>query len=926
MKGIIMKKPSFYEKYIKRSMDVALSGIGALMLLPVYALTAAAIFIEDPGPVIFQQKRVGINKSHFQLYKFRSMRLDTPHDVPTHQLENPDQYILKTGKFIRKYSIDELPQLLNIIKGDMSIVGPRPALWNQFDLIAERDKYRANDVLPGLTGWAQINGRDELEIPVKAKLDGKYARALRKNSMTGFCIDFLVLVKTVASVLHSEGVVEGGTGAMKNDNDTNSDEEVTDLNSPIGFYGAVEPDFNAHKKILITGAGSYIGEYFEKYANEKYAKNFDIKTLDMLNPEWEKESFNDIDVIYHVAGIAHADVGNVSDEVKAKYYAVNTNLALKVANKAKEEGVKEFVFMSSMIVYGESAPFKNPKMINAKTSMEPANFYGDSKYQADVKLRALADEKFKVAVLRPPMIYGRGSKGNYPTLAKMASVLPVFPKAVNRRSMLYIENLCEFLCQLFLVDTEEFSNKGNIFMPQNEEYTQTSDMVKLIAQAKGHDIRIMGILDIFVTLFSKFPGKIGGLVNKAFGNSCYEMSLSEYEGINYQKVSLGSSIERTERMDSSSDTDDNTIAKNKILILVNHEVVIYNFRLELVEVLLSMGYEVHVSCPSGERMDELIKLGCIHHDIKFDRHGMNPINELKLLITYLKLIKDVKPEAVLGYTIKPNIYGSLAAGVLNIPFLANVTGLGTSVEKESLSKKLIVLLYKLAFRKVNCVFFQNKDDMKFFEDNDIKAKCFELLPGSGVNLYRYPVRKYPANDDVVRFAFISRIMAEKGIDQYLEAAKVIKKEFPNTEFHVCGFCESEYEGDLNKLNDEGVIIYHGMIKEVSIFMGQMHAIIHPTYYPEGLSNVLLEACATGRPIITTDRPGCREVVDDGFNGYKIPEKNTEELIKAIRKFMALSNTEKEKLGIAGRLKVEFKYSRQLVIDAYLRKLKEIENG
>ena len=927
-----MKKPSFYEMYIKRGFDVVLSGIGAVVLLPVYALTAALIFIEDPGPVIFKQKRVGINKTHFQLYKFRSMRLDTPHDVPTHQLENPDQYILKTGKFIRKYSIDELPQLVNIIKGDMSIVGPRPALWNQFDLIKERDRYHANDVLPGLTGYAQINGRDELEIPVKAKMDGKYARALRKNSMTGFCIDFDVLVKTVASVLHSEGVVEGGTGAMKaNENIETSHGNagtngISEISSPIGFYGEVTPDFDAKRKVLITGAGSYIGEYFKQYAEEKYKNNFEIETLDMLDPKWEEKSFSDIDVIYHVAGIAHADVGNVSDEVKAKYYEVNTNLTLKVAKKAKEEGVKGFVFMSSMIVYGESNPFGMPKMINKDTKMEPANFYGDSKYKADIMVRELADDNFKVSVLRPPMIYGKNSKGNYPTLAKMARVLPVFPEAINRRSMLYIENLCEFLCQMMLVPYDEFSPKGNIFIPQNDEYTQTSDMVRMIAEAKGHKIKIVKALDIFVKLGSKVPGKIGGLINKAFGNSCYEMSLSEYDGINYQIVSLEESVKRTEGVIRDDESTKPFRSNSKILILVNHEVVIYNFRLELVEVLLSMGYEVHISCPHGERIDELVKLGCIHHDIKFDRHGMNPVEELKLLINYIKLINSINPEVVLGYTIKPNIYGALASTLLKTPFLANITGLGTSVEGESLSKKIIIMLYKLAFKNVNCVFFQNKDDMKFFEDNNIKAKKYELLPGSGVNLYRYPVRKYPNNDDVVRFAFISRIMKEKGIDQYIEAAKAIKAEYPNTEFHVCGFAEPEYEGDLNKLNDEGVIIYHGMIKEVSIFMGQMHAIVHPTYYPEGLSNVLLEACATGRPIITTDRPGCREVVDDGFNGFKIPEKDADALIAAIKKFLSLSNTDKEKLGIAGRLKVEFKYSRQLVIDAYIREIKDIENG
>ena len=197
-----------YKKIIKRLLDLILSLIGLIVTAIPMAIVALVIKREDPGPAVFKQKRFGIHKSFFTLYKFRSMKLSTPHDVPTHQLENPDQYLLKRGKFIRKFSLDELPQLLNIFKGDMSVVGPRPALWNQDDLIAERDKYGANDVKPGLTGWAQINGRDELEIPVKAKLDGEYAQ---KQS---FLFDCRCFFGTFLKVLKHEGVVEGGTGEL----------------------------------------------------------------------------------------------------------------------------------------------------------------------------------------------------------------------------------------------------------------------------------------------------------------------------------------------------------------------------------------------------------------------------------------------------------------------------------------------------------------------------------------------------------------------------------------------------------------------------------------------------------------------------------------------------------------------------------------
>lgn len=209
---------TFYEKHSKRAIDVTLSFFGLVLLSPLYLIITLAIKIDDPGPALFTQKRVGKNKKFFKLHKFRSMKMDTPHDMPTHMLENPDQYITRVGKFLRKSSLDELPQIWDIFVGNMSIIGPRPALWNQKDLVEERDKYGANDVTPGLTGWAQINGRDELEIPDKAKLDGDYVKEVKSNSRSGLLMDMKCFFGTVKSVSKAEGVVEGGTGEMhKND-------------------------------------------------------------------------------------------------------------------------------------------------------------------------------------------------------------------------------------------------------------------------------------------------------------------------------------------------------------------------------------------------------------------------------------------------------------------------------------------------------------------------------------------------------------------------------------------------------------------------------------------------------------------------------------------------------------------------------------
>lgn len=198
-----------YRNFGKRLIDIILSACGIAVLAPVYLILAVAIKIDDPGPVFFRQKRVGIHKSHFQILKFRTMKMNTPHDVPTHLLENPEQYITRVGRVLRKTSLDELPQIFQIFTGDMSIIGPRPALWNQFDLIAERDKYGANDVRPGLTGWAQINGRDELPIDVKARFDGEYVEKM------SFLFDCKCFFGTIASVLKSDGVVEGGTGQLE---------------------------------------------------------------------------------------------------------------------------------------------------------------------------------------------------------------------------------------------------------------------------------------------------------------------------------------------------------------------------------------------------------------------------------------------------------------------------------------------------------------------------------------------------------------------------------------------------------------------------------------------------------------------------------------------------------------------------------------
>lgn len=288
------------------------------------------------------------------------------------------------------------------------------------------------------------------------------------------------------------------------------------------------------KRILITGANSYIGTSFESYLKQ-WPDKYQVDTVDMIDGSWRNKDFSPYDCVYHVAGIAHSDTGNVSEERKAFYYKVNTDLTIETAEKAKREGVKQFIFMSSAIVYGDSAPIGKEKIITRNTPASPANFYGDSKLQAEIGISKLDDESFKVVILRPPMIYGKGSKGNYPILSKMARKLPVFPKVKNKRSMLYIGNLVEFV--RLMIENEE---RGT-FWPANKEYSETSQLVKMIAKANDRNMLLIPGFSWALKILSHFTG----LVNKAFGNLSYEPSLTEYKE-NYRIADLEQSIKETE--------------------------------------------------------------------------------------------------------------------------------------------------------------------------------------------------------------------------------------------------------------------------------------------------------------------------------------------------------------------------------------------
>ena len=563
-----MRKPSESYLKLKKATDKILSGAGLVILSPVFAGIAIAIKAEDglTAPVFFKQKRVGIHKNHFMLYKFRSMRTDTPHDTPTHLLTDPEQYLTRVGKWLRKTSLDELPQLLNIFHGDMAVVGPRPALWNQYDLLEERDRYGANDVCPGLTGWAQIHGRDELEIKEKARLDGYYVKHM--NSV----MDIRCILGTVSSVLKSEGVVEGGTGAMSS---------------------------------------------------------------------------------------------------------------------------------------------------------------------------------------------GR-------------------------------------------------------------------------------------------------------------------------------------------KMD-----------KKKILIITNHSYMLYRFRKELIQKLLEDS-EVVISTPFVGHETDLKELGanCIKTEV--DRRSINPFTDLKLLRTYKTILKQEKPDLVITYSIKPNIYAGYLCGKMKIPFCANVQGLGTAFQKALLSN-LVTVMYRTAFRKVETVFFENQANAQAFVRRRIlPAKKEVVLSGAGINLEEYRYRQYP-NNEKVHFLYLGRIMKEKGMDELFAAVEQLRKNGCEFVLDLVGFFEDEYKKQVEQLQSEGVVRFYGFQENPKPYYAQTDCVVLPSYH-EGMSNVLLEAAASGRAIITTDIPGCREAVDNGKSGMLCKVKSTDSLYKAMKRFTELSREKRELLGKAGREKMEREFDKKKVVE------------
>lgn len=363
----------------------------------------------------------------------------------------------------------------------------------------------------------------------------------------------------------------------------------------------------------------------------------------------------------------------------------------------------------------------------------------------------------------------------------------------------------------------------------------------------------------------------------------------------------------------------------KILILANNSIGLYNFRFELVEHLIKKGYEVYFSLPESiddEKVKLLIMAGAKHIETKINRRGINPYKEFQLLYNYRKLISKIKPDLIITYTIKPNIYGTYLAGIKNIPSLMNITGLGTAFTKPII-KDLIIHLYKYTCRMAKIVFFENESNRKFFLDNRIvDINKTVLLPGSGVNTFKFkPLKKEKLNDRI-KFLFIGRIMKEKGINEYLNVANNITSKYNNVEFYVMGFFEEkEYEKVFN-MNENNRIRYLGFSSDVRNEIAAVDCIVNPSYH-EGMSNVLLEAAAMGKPLIASNIPGCKEIVSDGENGFLFDVQSSKSLEEKIIKFINLNEETKVQMGEASREIAVRKFDRNIVIEKYLEVIEDI---
>lgn len=652
------------------------------------------------------------------------------------------------------------------------------------------------------------------------------------------------------------------------------------------------------KRVLITGQHSYIGTSFERYIH-KYCPRWQVDSISVHGDDWKQADFGRYDAVLHVAGKAHADVGTVSDEVKREYYRVNCDLAKEVAEAAKAAGVRQFIYPGSMIIYGESAPCGKQKMIAADTKPHPANFYGDSKWQADAAVRKLESDTFHVAVLRLPMVYGPGSRGNYPLLAKIAKWSPVFPAVQNSRSMIYIENLCELIREI--IEQED----GGIFYPQNEEYVSTAELVEAVAHASGKRIRLLPVLNPLVRIAGRMPGKIGRLSGKAFGSFTYEKSLSEYRGNRYQRYGLKQSVRRAERRKEPCGGKEGLCkpAGKKALVTASVASMLDLFNMDNIHILQELGYEVHVaanfefgSITSQERVDafrnELKQAGIKAYHIPIPRSIKDMRNIIRSYRQMKRLCMEQQYEIV--HTQSP------IGGV--------VTRLAIKKQRKSGTKVLYTAhgfhFYKgapvqnwLLFYPIEKYLSRYTDVLITINREDyMRAKRFYAgkvcyVPGIGVDTGRFVQSTEDADrlrrelglsaDDFVVLS-VGQLSKRKNQKTMIRAMEQIKDKRIKYVAVGLGECEAEDKRLIQELGLEGQVILTGYREDVAAFLQMADCFAFPSVQ-EGLPASLMEAMAAGVPVVCSRIRGNTDLVSDGAEGLLVEPMDAKGYARAVVK-------------------------------------------
>lgn len=722
------------------------------------------------------------------------------------------------------------------------------------------------------------------------------------------------------------------------------------------------------KTVLITGANSYIGTSFESYAKEHYGNQLYISTIDMMDGNWKNSLFRDengraYDIVFHVAGLAHADTGNVSDETKKKYYAVNTDLAIECCRHAKESGCGQFVFMSSAIIYGDSAPLGKSKMITKETEPKPSNFYGDSKWQADKGVRSLAcdgkngEAEFIVTVLRPPMIYGKGSKGNYPQLSNFARKSPLFPDVQNERSMLYIENLCEFLCQVMI------RGDGGVFWPQNASYSNTSKMVKYIGNLHNHKVILSKLLGLGVKMITHIPGKVGGIANKAFGNLTYDMSISTYD-FEYQKYSLKESLNRTE-INAHEDGE-----KQKHILLISQYFHPETFRVnDMACEWVKRGYKVTVltgipNYPMGKFFDGYDR----KHRTRETWEGVNIIripliargnsankliNALGMTANYLSFIiagrrwvkssEAKKLNADIVFTVEVSPMTQALIGVwyskrYDVPSFLYVQDLWPeNVETVTGIHSRIVLdpidrMVDKIYRETEMIFTTSPSFVEAIVNRKVPVDRKKVFYWSQYAEDFYKPMK-PVNIDAIdkndgcyRIAFTGNIGTAQGLDVLPEAAELLKNE--KVKFVIVG--DGRYQREFEQqIRDHNVQNMFTMIPRVPAeqipgilsncdagFISFNNTPLWKNTIPAKLQSYM----ACGKAIIASAAGETKRVISEAGCGVCAEIGNSRALADGIKELMRMNS---EELGAKAREYFEVHYDKKVLMDemeVYLKRV------